>query len=365
MHKKRVAIVTKSLSGGGAERSAAMLSLMLDALDYEVSFILLYDDISFGHSGNIHILNKDNRRSNYLSKLNFFRNFKRYVEASNFDFIIDFRGRTKTLREFLIYQCIYNKVGRIIFTIHSSELSEFIPKPFFLFKKTLKAASKVVTVSSEMNKHLQEKYNLQNCATINNAIDFQTIISQKKEEIDINDEFILAVGRLDDDIKQIEKLIKIYSKTVLKKYGIKLYIMGDGSQKDNLKQQVITENLVDDVVFLPYQKNPYKYMAKSKFLVLCSKREGFPFVLLESLACGVPVISFDCFTGPNEIISHEHNGLLVKNQDFDSLVVAIDRFVKDEALLEKCRDNALDSVKQFDFKIIAIEWNKLLTKHLN
>ena len=65
--------------------------------------------------------------------------------------------------------------------------------------------------------------------------------------------------------------------------------------------------------------NPYDYIKQCKFLVLCSKFEGMPLVILETLTLGKPVISFNCKSGPSELITDKENGLLVKDQDFYEL----------------------------------------------
>lgn len=101
-------------------------------------------------------------------------------------------------------------------------------------------------------------------------------------------------------------------------------------------------------------------MSKAKFLVLCSKIEGFPYVILESLACGTPIISFDCRTGPREVIKNEFNGLLVEDQNFVALTKAINKFIIDPELYDFCKNNTLKSVEKYDAKIIAKDWIRVL-----
>lgn len=360
MNKKKVLLVAKSLSEGGAERATAVLSLMLKDFNYDVSIIILDNKVSYDFYGSCFILNKGEVNKNYKTKFAFFIDFRNYVKNGQFDYIIDFRTRNSFLRELLIYGFIYKKVQNVIYTIHLPKLFLYIPKPYFLFKNVYSNALKIVVVSQEIKKLLKEKLSINNTALIYNAIDINKIYKLKNEAIIEKDKFILVVGRMNDDIKQIDKLINIYSETNLKENNIKLFIMGSGVLTNDFMTNVKNRGLNIDIHFLSFQDNPYKYMNKAKFLVLCSKMEGFPYVILESLACSTPVISFDCRTGPKEVIINKFNGLLVEDQNFSELKNAINNFVTDSNLYDFCKNNALKSVEKYDIKIIAEEWNRVL-----
>lgn len=360
MSKKKILIVAKSLSEGGAERASAVLSLMLKPYDYSISFVILDNKRTYDFNGDYFVLNNKELKKNIRTRFSFFIDFINYIKKNNFDCIIDFRTRNFTLRELLIYNLIYKKVKHIIYTIHLPVLSLYIPKPSFLFKKIYAKALGIVVVSNEIKTLVKEKYSLENVELIYNAIDIHKIKKLKNEVISEEDNFILVVGRMDDDIKQIDKLISIYSETNLKKNKIKLFIMGEGSLLENIKTNAYMQNLGDDVRFLSFQENPYKYMSKAKFLVLCSKIEGFPYVILEALACDTPVISFDCKTGPSEMIKNEFNGLLVEDQNFLELINAINKLVTDSNLYGCCKRNALKSVEKYDISVIAEKWRRII-----
>ena len=85
-------------------------------------------------------------------------------------------------------------------------------------------------------------------------------------------------------------------------------------------------------------------------------------VLLESLACETPIISWDYSSGPNEIITNKSNGLLVENQHSEKLIEAMNLFVSDNNLYLQCKENALPSVKQFSLETIGAEWLKVFEK---
>jgi glycosyltransferase involved in cell wall biosynthesis len=108
-----------------------------------------------------------------------------------------------------------------------------------------------------------------------------------------------------------------------------LVILGRGNKKKELKSLAERYGVRDEVRFPGFVDNPYKYMKHADVFALSSKREGLPTVLIEAMACGTPVVSTDCPSGPAEILEHGKWGHLVPVGEPDKLCVAIDNTLDD------------------------------------
>lgn len=121
----------------------------------------------------------------------------------------------------------------------------------------------------------------------------------------------LFVGRLEQQ-KGIDNLVKIVNEIQKRQGNVNITIIGDGTQYNKLDNLKINHVISTDTIVEYYQR--------TKVLILTSNYEGFPNVLVEGLYCGVPVVSFDCPSGPSEIIEDGMNGYLVKPDDVNNFV---------------------------------------------
>jgi glycosyltransferase involved in cell wall biosynthesis len=161
---------------------------------------------------------------------------------------------------------------------------------------------------------------------------------------------ILAVGRL-AVAKDYPTLLRAFS-LVYRKQPVHLLILGDGQERAHLELLVKELGVSNQVQMPGFMKNPYPYMAHARLLVLSSRWEGFANVLVEALACGTPVVSTDCRSGPREILDNGRFGQLVPVGDVESLAMAILKTLQtipDCALLkQRAQDFTLDeSVRKY------------------
>jgi glycosyltransferase involved in cell wall biosynthesis len=136
-----------------------------------------------------------------------------------------------------------------------------------------------------------------------------------------NEPVILAVGRLIEQ-KGFDTLIEAFA-LLAKEKSVQLAILGVGHLLGQLQQQAERLGISQRVHFLGFQQNPLVFMKNSKMLVLSSRYEGFGNVLVESMACGTPVVSTDCESGPSEILEKGKYGELVMVDDIPALYRAM------------------------------------------
>lgn len=357
--KIKIALVGYRLGKGGAEKALANLSIFFDSKGIDVHNVIVLDDVSYSYAGKLLNLGKLKNNSNDIfNKIKRFIFFKKYLDENEFDFILDFRPRTKIIQEFLIAKWLYKT--KVIFSVRSYLLDYYIPNWVSLARFMYGNCYSIVSVTNTAKDLIELKYNFKNVITINNPVDFKDIESKYNDSININFEFIIGIGQMETPIKQFDKLIEAYSNSILPKRNIHLVLLGEGVRRPPLFDLVKQKNLVDKVHFLGYQNNPFKYLKKSKFLVLSSLNEGMPNVILESLACETPVVSFDCLSGPNEIIIEKKNGLLVENQNVLKLTEAMNLFIEDEVLYDYCKKHTLASIQHFSLESIGKQWLDLM-----
>ena len=133
---------------------------------------------------------------------------------------------------------------------------------------------------------------------------------------------LLAVGRLQVQ-KDYPTLIQAFAQVRLTR-PVRLLILGDGKERPMLEALIKELGLEQDVSLPGFVMNPYAYMARASLFVLSSRWEGLPTVLIEALCCGIPVVSTDCPSGPQEILRDGQYGELVPVGDADALAQAIE-----------------------------------------
>lgn len=179
---------------------------------------------------------------------------------------------------------------------------------------------------------------------------------------DVTNHRVIAVGRLDYQ-KGFDRLIQAWE--YINKSGLYsdwcLDIFGQGEWKEMLQEMVQAKNLSVSVHLNSPVKTIGEEYVNSSLLVMSSNYEGFPMVMIESMAIGLPVVAFDFKCGPRDIISDGENGLLVSNGDIPGLAGAMMKLMGDYELRRRMSVKARQVVDTYSEKAVMDKWVRLFT----
>jgi glycosyltransferase involved in cell wall biosynthesis len=176
---------------------------------------------------------------------------------------------------------------------------------------------------------------------------------------------ILCVGAINRwHVKGFDSIIKIWGKISGSLPGWTLDICGGGTEEnfDYLKRLASDQGVAGTVNFLGFRNDIEKIMQESSIFCLSSRTEGFGMALVEALSQGCACVSFDCKSGPCEILTHDKSGILVKNQDMEEMGKALIALANNEKARERFSLAGREEVKRLDADIIADRWEKLFNE---
>ena len=172
---------------------------------------------------------------------------------------------------------------------------------------------------------------------------------------------IVAMGRLVPQ-KGYDLLLESFARIADRHAGWTLEIWGEGPDRAVLEQQRDGLGLAGRVSFPGTTQAPYDALRRASFFVLSSRREGFPTVLGEAMAAGVPAVSFDCPSGPRELIRDGIDGLLIPREDVGALAAGMDRLIGDPDLRARLAGRAPEVVERFSLAAVLERWDEVFAE---
>lgn len=339
--KKNICFIMPSIGGGGAERVALHLLNNLSLDCFNLSVVIVYknkgDYLKYLRKEvNKIFLEKDKIRYSIFSLYKVLKREKPDI-VINFSFSLMMMVGV-FLVPFFRNICFINRQTNIL----SMQGFNFLKK--ILLKIAYRNFNKIITQSKDMTEDLLKNVDIlkEKIIEINNPVDIDKIEKLSNENIEIefdkNDKNLLCVGRL---VPQKGFELIIQSIPLLNDKNIKLYILGDGEEKENLLNLIEKLNLIKRVFLLGRKSNPYVYMKNADLFILSSRYEGFPNVLIEAGACGLYSICNNCSGGVNEIILEGVNGNKV---DFNSKDL-VAKIIEKNLILNKDKEKIKESIK--------------------
>lgn len=326
---KKICILTPSFNGGGAQKIALNLANYYSK-NHQVDLIALKSSGPFkkevNKKVNLIILNRRSRDS-------FFRLVK-VLKRSKSDVVISVIRDTNILLGlssfFFKSKIIFREASTLDKVLHFNKIKRFLYLK--LMNLTYRRASKIIANSFDTKRDLIKfkVIDSNECVVIGNPVLPENINNLIKENIldqwfyNSNFKLILNVGRLSKEKNQIF-LLKAFAFAFKLDQSIRLIIVGEGEEKDNLINASIKLGVREYFKIIPFTPNPFPFYHKSDIFVLTSLFEGFGNVIVEAMACKTPVICLDCSGGPKMILKNGLYGKLVQkdiaSEELGNLIV--------------------------------------------
>ncbi|GII58315.1 hypothetical protein Pth03_67040 [Planotetraspora thailandica] len=179
----------------------------------------------------------------------------------------------------------------------------------------------------------------------------------------LTDKTAVTVGRLTWQ-KGHDMLIRAWVHVAERHPDWTMRIIGAGKRREKLEASIEKHGLVGKVILEGAMKEVGPELAKASMFVLSSRHEGMPMVILEAMSKGLPVVSFDCPTGPAELITHGHDGLVIDFKKIVPLAEGICTLIEDQDMRAKLGAHALETAAGYDMEIIGNRWETFLTSLL-
>ena len=174
----------------------------------------------------------------------------------------------------------------------------------------------------------------------------------------LDEKVVVAAGRLGRQ-KGFDRLLRSWARVIGDHPGWQLKIFGSGVDMKPLRRQIRRLGIEDSAQMMGFTSSLHEEMSRASLYVMSSRKEGFPMVLLEAMAVGLPVVSFDCPTGPRDIIREGVDGHVVPEGDVDALAAAMGGLMGDPERRKAYGRAAVEGARRYDIAAITRRWEEL------
>lgn len=333
----KIVLIIPTLTSGGAERVISLLAnewarkgykiylLVWNAKEpfYDISSDVIVKDLDFRYTGKI---------NRFMKQIKVLFGIRSQIKQVQPDFVLSFLTINNVL---VLLANLFLKTKIYVSERNSPEIIlQQLSKPYRFFRYLLYSQASGIIVQTQMAKDfILKEFPFSNAIAIANPIHSAKYKNIERQKI------ILNVGRLIPQKGQ-KDLVQVFAEMNLKDW--KLVILGEGILRNELENLTHSLGIVDKVELPGSVKNISNYLNKATVFAFPSYFEGFPNALAEAMISGLPVVSYDCNTGPSELINNGVNGYLVPVGNIDEFKEKLLRLVQDEQTRNKF---SLEAVK--------------------
>lgn len=362
----KVLFIIGSLECGGAQRVSVTLCNRLAQRGWDVT-LATFDDGSVPPffplaPGVRHVTLGLQRRStsavrSVLDNLRRVLRLRRFISGERPDRIVSFIDGTNVLALLAAW-----RTGiPVVVSERTDPAQHRIPVPWRILRRlTYPWASAIVVQTRSAAAYFPESWQAR-IAVVPNPVPAASPAAAPSEALPGVPRLIVALGRLEPP-KGFDLLVRAFSRIAPEHPGWKLTIHGEGTERSSLERQIDASGAAGRVSLPGSEADAAGVLRRAGLFVLSSRYEGFPNALCEAMACGLPVISFDCPSGPAEIIRDGVDGLLVPAGDVDRLASTISQLIADPTRMRELGRRAIEISDRFSVERIEALWGSILER---
>ena len=371
---KKIKILMLHLNYGGVEKQTiTMANELVNKYDIEiVSFYKISDKPAYNIDKRIkinYLYNNLPNREEFKNALKHFRIIKTFKEGIKAIKTL-YNKKKLVIKEILkndadIYFSTRTEYGKLLSKYGNKNKLKLTQEHNFFdddkYRKEIVSGYKNLDYVVVISKYHEDMYNEWFKNTNVKIVRIENILEEKQDKFSkLNNNAIIAVGRL-NFIKDFLSLIEVMKYAVIDNPKLKLYLLGDGEEKENIEEKIREYKLERNIIMPGFvsSEEVKEYELKSDIYIMTSLRECFPMVLLEAYNCGLPVISFDILTGPREIVKNNKTGYLIKDRNCKLMAQKINELLKDKNKIKEFSNNALKEAKKYTKESIMPKWYDL------
>lgn len=343
---------------GGTERVASIIINELARRNYKIHVLGLYGDpekIFFPFEPAVKVTSLHIEKLKGIAKVLYsVRKIRQFVDSNHIDTFVTVESIMAT---YSVPALAMTGIRHVVWEHFNFKVNLGIPARSFARQLALMFAKTVVTLTARDVRFWQEGAWYRNAELVHIP---NPMFLEMREVPAKSSKTVISVGRMTAQ-KGFDLLIEAWHEiSGDARADWKLLIIGDGEDRPLLQKKIEEYGLERSVTLIGATKEVFAYFEDASIYCLSSRFEGLPMVLLEALAFRLPIVAFDCDTGPEELVEQNRNGLLVEAGNVPKLAEALAKLMQDDALRARMRSHQSQSIQSLDLPSIIQQWQKIV-----